>query len=385
MAATMQQLFGSTSALTSADLPCNLDHLVAQLPPGRRHRVDDLIDGHTLLPLFTPFLAPERAAKMRSQMHGDGGGGVHFTAGIGASDILFPRQYRFCPACVAADRDEFGETYWHRIHQVPGVLVCPSHAVFLEDAPAALRAPHQAASLASAERAVLAVPPRQADADDLLHSQLLWLARDLSWLMNQRKLSPGLAVLKERYAELLCRRGLASYRGTVVIDRLRLATQGGFPPGLLQLVGCEIDAEVEDTWLTRLCRGRRPVHGAVRHVLLMHLLGTSAADFFASRAQRQPFGPGPWPCLNPAAAHCGQLIVTECVVESDRPASKLRGTFTCDCGLIYVRHGPDQNPSDRSRRDSVIAYGPVWDAKLRELWADPSHSQRSISRLLGVH
>lgn len=28
---------------------------------------------------------------------------------------------------------KYGETYWHRIHQVPGVNVCPKHKTLLED------------------------------------------------------------------------------------------------------------------------------------------------------------------------------------------------------------------------------------------------------------
>ena len=35
----------------------------------------------------------------------------------------------YCPECVAADRKEYGETYWHMIPQLPGVTVCPVHMV----------------------------------------------------------------------------------------------------------------------------------------------------------------------------------------------------------------------------------------------------------------
>ena len=37
------------------------------------------------------------------------------------------RYLRFCPICAEKDRQELGETYWHRSHQMMGVDVCPFH------------------------------------------------------------------------------------------------------------------------------------------------------------------------------------------------------------------------------------------------------------------
>lgn len=37
-------------------------------------------------------------------------------------------QYmRFCPMCVKEDRENYGETYWHRSHQVRNMRVCTKH------------------------------------------------------------------------------------------------------------------------------------------------------------------------------------------------------------------------------------------------------------------
>ena len=40
---------------------------------------------------------------------------------------------RYCPECVRSDRNTYGETYWYITPQLPGVYVCPVHAVPLED------------------------------------------------------------------------------------------------------------------------------------------------------------------------------------------------------------------------------------------------------------
>ncbi|WP_287019541.1 TniQ family protein [Herbaspirillum sp.] len=38
----------------------------------------------------------------------------------------------YCSQCIADDTDQFGEPYWHSVHQIQNVLVCPIHAIKLE-------------------------------------------------------------------------------------------------------------------------------------------------------------------------------------------------------------------------------------------------------------
>ena len=43
------------------------------------------------------------------------------------------RFLRYCPECTKEDRTAFGETYWHREHQLPRTRICAKHACFLEN------------------------------------------------------------------------------------------------------------------------------------------------------------------------------------------------------------------------------------------------------------
>ena len=40
---------------------------------------------------------------------------------------------RYCPLCVKEDRRAYGETYWHRIHQVQGMQICGRHGCYLAE------------------------------------------------------------------------------------------------------------------------------------------------------------------------------------------------------------------------------------------------------------
>ena len=39
---------------------------------------------------------------------------------------------KFCPKCVQEDIREYGVSYWHRLHQVPGLEACSKHKILLE-------------------------------------------------------------------------------------------------------------------------------------------------------------------------------------------------------------------------------------------------------------
>src|SRR6266851_9613571 len=54
--------------------------------------------------------------------------------GIAQTQMLDARPFRYCLIHAAQDRADprIGQAYWHRVHQSPGVRLCPDHLVFLE-------------------------------------------------------------------------------------------------------------------------------------------------------------------------------------------------------------------------------------------------------------
>src|SRR5205807_1672488 len=59
-------------------------------------------------------------------------------------------------------------------------------------------------------------------------------------------------------------------------------------------------------------------------------------------------------------------------------------TFSCECGFIYSRTGPDTSAEDRWKRGRIEAFGRVWEKKLGLLWTNEMLSIRAIARQLGV-
>lgn len=94
--------------------------------------IDDVILNHTMFPYYGRFLPKERRAKAFKalvQMQGN----YHNLLPMAKRKTNLERYLRYCPICAEADRERYGESYWHRVHQMQGVDICPYHHCRLVD------------------------------------------------------------------------------------------------------------------------------------------------------------------------------------------------------------------------------------------------------------
>jgi transposase-like protein len=387
----VQELFGTIHARAAVDLPNHLNHLVANLPFRNCYTVDRLIDESTLLPFYSPFMPPERVRSLREQMSGSDGSKIYACAGIIGNTISLPDYLRFCPLCAVKDQEQFGERYWHRPHQVPGVEVCPTHSVFLEKSNVCTKTQGHPSEFVTAEQAIQVTPWQTLDLSTLYHKQLLKLAHDAAWLLNQNSLDCGLQSVRNRYLYLLAERGLATYSGKVHQDQLIQAFKTYYSPNLLKLLRSEIDEDSQYNWLSRLVRPSKGNQHPIRHLLLIHFLGHTVETFFYLPSEFKPFGEGPWPCLNPVCPHFQKPQIQECEIKYDYHEKIPIGIFSCECGFVYTRRDFDYSRKDfdqsitsHFRFSKVKSYGSLWESILIELWEDPSLSLKEIGHRLGV-
>jgi len=380
---TAREVFGSGTVTAVIDLPSHLDAFIAGLPPDYGLSADDVIDGHTLLPWYAASLPPDRVARLRADMRGPGRG-IHARAGIMAGGVALPQMIRFCPIHVAEDRRDGGKCYWRRVHQVPGVLVCPEHGVFLEDSDVPARHRTNRHPYASAERSVWPAPPRHIDPALPSHATFTRIAVDAAYLLSRPAIGVELGALRERYVFALQERGLATAGGRIRAAAFAAEFQAHYPNALLSALRCRLDPSITDNWLLRLVRAPDGAQHTLRHLLLIHFLDHSVASFSTLPETATPFGPGPYPCLNKAGGHYGEDTIAASSVrrgERGRPV----GVFACpSCGFTYLRSGPDRTPEDRSHVGRIVAFGPVWEEALRATWNNATLSMEERGRVLGV-
>ncbi len=383
----IEELFGIQNAALAVDLPRRLDHLIDALPPGHTYTADWFIDAHTLFPCYAPFLTAQRRQHVRETMRTERGFINNQPMPVGSASRRLD-YLRFCPTCAADDVARHGEPYWHRVHQAPWVLVCPHHAVHLQDSDVPVRERSYKSLLTPAAQAVRTFAARDVDPADRDDAALLALAEDTMWLFAHADITAtiDLASLRRRYRRALWGQGRASAAGRVDLQTLVDDVRAFYSPHMLRTLGCVIDDPTRNNWVARLVHDDEHVMPPVQHLLMMRFLGYTPQQFFALAEEDESFGRAPWPCLNRASDHFEELVVDTCAIDYRRTGARVSpvGTFSCRCGFVYRRTGPDTDPKDRFRMGVVEQYGEAWDATLRTLWADSDVTLANIATRLDV-
>lgn len=92
---------------------------------GRMYPLDELVLNHTMYPQYARFVPLEQ--KKTALFHlGHESCDVHHLFAVLPRDEG-ERYLRFCPLCVKEDRETYGETYWHRKHQIRNMSICTKH------------------------------------------------------------------------------------------------------------------------------------------------------------------------------------------------------------------------------------------------------------------
>ena len=96
--------------------------------------MDTVIQGHTMFPYYGHFLHKERRQKAFQtliSMQRD----YYNLLPLPKRKTDAERYLRYCSLCAEQDRETYGETYWHRVHQMVGMNVCAVHGCYLLDSP----------------------------------------------------------------------------------------------------------------------------------------------------------------------------------------------------------------------------------------------------------
>ncbi|POF41166.1 hypothetical protein B0D71_18205 [Pseudomonas laurylsulfativorans] len=264
---TSYDLFGRYSRTCGSAFPCCLDALSQQL--ANKLSVSYLIQAHTLLPIFAPFLSSSQLDTAIKAMSGPSGIGLKMSVGLTASGFERFGALKFCERCVARDIRHGGQAYWHRIHQVTGVLVCPYHQIVLK-----------VASPPFDDWRYLFLPDGLKDRgfEDAVQNQneipaLTEVAQLTAWgFRNSAEVSKLLTggLLRYRLAEL----------GILHRDRIRLSLLHDYLNGAM--AGAPQSREYQllnagepkgHEWVLRLLRTPRRSHHPFRFYFLCHLLG----------------------------------------------------------------------------------------------------------------
>lgn len=374
---TLEELFGKRSIIPNFYMGCYLDYLCKQL--GCKYSAEDLIWKHTIFPYYAPFLPDSRKKELIEEMKYDTGGALYTKLGMVAGSICQKDGIYYCYECAKKDVEQYGETYIHREHQLQGILVCPHHGVYLQKYKIEQRDKSRLEFIRLNEKYLnndnIACSMR--DVKPTVH-QIAVLAYKL--LQSDMNVIDKDKVSKA-YKSFLAKRGLTSTNGRVRQQDLYTVFMKFYHKEILELMESSIDNDDEYNWLRVATRSLKRTTHPIRHLLLMNFLVGDTEKFFSEiKEQYNPFGKGPWPCLNKVANHYRQEVILNIDITSDYKTRLPVGTFRCSCGFIYSRKGPDKAYENRYKIGRIKVFGHEWDEKLKENLKATTWSLRGIAK-----
>lgn len=321
------------------DLPFRLDDLAARLPAAWSLTGETLAHRHTLLPYYTAYASEAVAKEALAAMTGRAGK-AGIIVGVRAKPLGPMSEIRFCRQCVEADMTDRGEAYLRRVHQIPIVTMCVEHACDLQIS--TIKIGKTSYLHPASETTCPADAPSATKGDDVDREMLLWLAS-----RAQHILEGGAADIPD-FQKMLHDRGFSrgvsrlgwdafAKQATTILKPLEATF-----PGLLDGVGRV------SGWLEHTMDPTRPCHP---DAMLFALLVMDRIE-----GPGQPFGPPPWPCINPLASHKGDLCVTRIKGPEAIGNGQLRAWFTCDCGYVYTR---SKRANGDIGRPYFVKFGPL--------------------------
>lgn len=289
----------------------------------------------------------------------------------------WPERMRYCPECVREDIERYGETYWHRMPQLPGIEYCPTHGKPIQDSTVTFRQITMAFCPASH---VLHGLAQQEDTEKQEHCQrYLSIARDTEWLLKNGLKLGGCRKIARKYKELFMEKGLATAQGMRHPDRIKTAfTDYHSERFLRQLFP---DKENYLYWLDSAFESVSEHLQPLHHILLMEFLKGTVQDFFCSVPDNEPYGNGPWPCINKICCHYGKDGAEKISVTYMN--GQTIGHFRCTgCGMKYQRSLPGQDFEKYAGRAVILDYGDYWYRKLRECVEEQGLNQAETAKVM---
>lgn len=223
---------------------------------------------HTMFPYAVAYMAPEIQAQLASKALAPRPGEDSLSS-ITKNVSHGVAYRRVCSKCIAENMQQYGESYWHRKHMLPGVLVCIRHGEPLLETTVELRGrshqssvalPHEVLDLRKSPTA----PPREfylriaEISGEALEGKSL---RSHDWLSCYREQAKS--------------KGYVLPSGDVASTLAAHVLRNHFGQQYLAMTGCPMPDNPRNTWPTLMFRPRNENNFATpKHVLMQVFLET---------------------------------------------------------------------------------------------------------------
>lgn len=373
---TARDLFNVNRIVCSLEFPTLLDKLLQNMPLNSPYDVDRLIVDHTLFPFYTAFLSLENREIIRRYMlYGDIDIYNKITSII--NPLAENKYLRFCPKCNEEDLERYGELYWHRIHQIRSIYICPIHKTSIYDSSVSFEENKYKYVAATEKNCIV---ENEVVYESKIYEKLLLIAEDMYWILNNTAIHTE---IKKQYLNQLKIVEYATVNGGLRQKNLITDFESFWSDDILQMTQNTITKTNNCNWLFKMGWDKATIEDPLKHILFMRFLGLSPDVLFNQKIEYLPFDKGPYPCLNPICGQYENEIIENVEIRNSYKTKSPIGYFTCpECGFSYLRRGPDKKIEDRYRYSRIADYGDYWREELMRLLK--YNSVPKVAKMMGT-
>jgi len=275
-------IFGSRNVIASVEFQGRLDLLMLNMPKYSEYTIERFIFQHTLFPYYLSFSPEEKAREVIELMSNKGTSKIYNKTGIVSHSIKTNLFLRFCPKCNEEDFLKYGENYWHRLHQIPGVLMCPIHKVTIQDSIVHARGANRQSFIGS--NSTNCINNNRADVySKEIVERLVEISREVELLLTKEYEFQNVDVIKYRYMDRLIEKKIACQNTMVHHKKLRKLLIDYWGAEVLNLVQSEIYLDKNCSWLEKLVIESKTMFQPMRNILLYKALGMDADTLLNSK------------------------------------------------------------------------------------------------------
>jgi hypothetical protein len=226
----------------------------------------------------------------------ENGSKIYSELGLSNSYIKLNRYLRYCPECVEEDIKLYGETYWHRMHQVAGLNFCIKHMNPLYNSTATARLMNRQEYVNAMieiciDRYKKDFKPVEiincegisSSAFEEIKNKDLIIGRDIDYLLNNKIEFKELNYFREFYIDRLMQNKLASGRNLIYQDELLPKFKSFWGETLLEILNCNFDIDKRHNWVSTITRKHRNGFHPIQHILFAEFLSINIAYMFNSK------------------------------------------------------------------------------------------------------
>ena len=273
-------LFGSRDVIPCIDIPSSLTTMQSRLGSHSPWiTIDDIIEQATLYPYHRAFITPQRDTEIRRLIGYGSGMGLKTLLGrvanrFGANPVL-----RYCRECALNDLRQFGIAYWHRCHQLPGVLACAVHG-------SALQVWHDQPSHANRHRLICpSIGIQDIHNQPMRDPMQIWLSKISATCLTSRLPAQDGETRRQLYFDAISESGFSKHNGHIDFISLADAVRNYYSDfdGFEHQFRLLSSPQTSLAWLRSVVGKPDSAQHPICHLILIRFLFPNFADYLDLR------------------------------------------------------------------------------------------------------